>query len=67
MATWRVDVGESVVRLTYRDRRGEQSCGESEPCLLSEVVAFACEEAEPFDLLVLGEGTYVRQAGGGRA
>ena len=67
MATWRVDVGESAVRLLYRDRRGEQSCGESERCLESEVVAFACDQADPFDLIVLGEGTYVRQAAGARA
>ncbi|MFT3916561.1 MAG: hypothetical protein QM704_21525 [Anaeromyxobacteraceae bacterium] len=67
MATWRVDVDESAVRLLYRDARGEQPCGESERCLESEVVAFACHQADPFDLIVLDEVTFVRQAAGSRA
>ena len=65
MSLWVVEREGNEMRLLFTDSALAgadtfQHCGGGEAILASEVEAFACEQAEPWDLVRTPRGTFVR-------
>jgi hypothetical protein len=62
MALWRIDRANGQVSLSYIERPHDahptvKDCGRSDDTVLPDLTGFVCQQADPFDMLRMPDGS----------